>query len=373
MSGNEFGTLFRVTTAGESHGPCIVAIVDGCPPGMALSIDAIQRDLDRRRPGQSRLTTPRDERDRVEVLSGMFEGRTTGTPIALLIPNQDARSHDYAAIKASFRPGHADFTWLSKFGIRDHRGGGRASARETAARVAAAAIARQFLKVHGISVLGYVIQVGDLRAKIDRPDAIRLETIEANPLRCPDPHMAEKMMALIAGVREAGDSIGGQAQIVVTGLPAGLGEPVFDKLKADLAKAILSIPAVTAFEYGSGIQAAAMRGSQHNDPFVSRAGHITTATNRHGGMLGGISSGNPILLRVTIKPASSISISQPTVDLQGQPTTISTHGRHDPCLLPRFVPVGEAMVLLTLTDHLLRWRAQCPKQARAALPSLADL
>ncbi len=319
------------------------------------------------------MTTARNEADRVQVLSGVFEGFTTGTPIAISIANKDAKSRDYDAIKNTFRPGHADYTMLAKYGIRDHRGGGRSSARETTARVAAGAVARQFLRYHGIEVLGYVTGVGPYKTTIPHPEKLTLKEVEANPLRCPDWQAAEKMMALIDEVKAAGDSIGGRAQIVVTGLPAGLGEPVFDKLKADLAKALMSIPAVTAFEYGSGIRAAEMRGSAHNDPFVSKPSGVGTDGNRHGGMLGGISSGNPLELGVTVKPASSISLEQSTVDRQGLPTTISTRGRHDPCLLPRFVPVGEAMVLLTIADHLLRWRAQCPKQALAAMPTLGSL
>ncbi|MGB1126077.1 MAG: chorismate synthase [Phycisphaeraceae bacterium] len=361
MAGSTFGTLFRVTTAGESHGPGNVCIVDGCPPGLELSVDDLIPDLQRRKPGQSRIVSPRKEDDAPEILSGVFEGKTTGTPIAILIRNKDQRSQDYGDIKDKYRPGHADFTFDAKFGFRDYRGGGRSSARETTVRVAAAAIAKKLLKVtHGIEVIGYVDQVGDLRATEIDPASVTLEQVEANPVRCPDAGMAEKMEQLITDVRKQQDSIGGASTIVATGVPAGWGEPVFDKLKADLGKAMFSLPAVMGVEYGEGFGVATARGSEHCDTFIpdsDKAPPIGTKTNRHGGMLGGISSGEPIVLRCAVKPTSSIPQDRPTVDRDGNETTIATRGRHDPCLLPRFVPMGEAMMALVLADHMLRQRA----------------
>lgn len=361
MAGSTFGNLFRVTTAGESHGPGNVCIVDGCPPGMELSIDDLIPDLQRRKPGQSRITSPRKENDDPEILSGVFEGRTTGTPIAILIRNQDQRSQDYGDIKDKYRPGHADFTFDAKFGFRDYRGGGRSSARETTARVAAAAIAKKLLRItHGINVIGYVDQVGDLRADISEPEKVTLEQVEANPVRCPDPAMAAQMEQLITDIRKQQDSIGGASTLVATGVPAGWGEPVFDKLRADIGKAMFSLPAVLGVEFGQGFGVATTRGSEHCDTLIPEQGKappIGTNTNRHGGMLGGISSGMPIVLRCAIKPTSSIPQDRPTVDKQGNPTTIATRGRHDPCLLPRFVPMGEAMLALVLADHMLRQRA----------------
>ncbi|XAL99923.1 chorismate synthase [Phycisphaeraceae bacterium D3-23] len=368
MAGSTFGTLFRVTTAGESHGPGNVCIVDGCPAGLPLSIDDLIPDLQRRRPGQSRIVSPRQEDDTPEILSGVFEGKTTGTPIAILIRNQDQRSRDYGDIKDKYRPGHADYTFDAKFGFRDYRGGGRSSARETTVRVAAAAIAKKLLHtVHGIEVVGYVDQVGDLRFATDTPEAVTLEQVEQNPVRCPDPQLARKMEDLIKQVRKQQDSIGGAATLVAKNVPAGWGEPVFDKLKADLGKAMFSLPAVMGVEYGEGFGVATARGTEHCDTFVPAEGAqgprgreaepITTSTNRHGGMLGGISSGLPIVLRCAVKPTSSIPQDRPTVDTEGNPTTIATKGRHDPCLLPRFVPMGEAMMALVLVDHMLRQKA----------------
>jgi len=358
MAGSTFGTLFRVTTAGESHGVANIAIVDGCPPGLALSEDDLQPDLDRRRPGQSKIVTQRQEPDTARILSGVFDGRTTGTPIAILIENADQRSRDYSDIKDKYRPGHADYSFDAKFGFRDYRGGGRSSARETAARVAAAAIARKLLReTHGIEVVGYVKQVGDIVADIPSPQSVTLEQVESNITRCPDPAAAPRMIELIEQVRCEQDSIGGVSELVATGVPAGWGEPVFDKLKADLAKALFSLPAVLGVEYGIGFGCATLKGSQNNDIFVKRGGSIATESNRHGGMLGGISSGMPIVLRCAIKPTSSLSKPQPTVTSSGEPTQIATKGRHDPCLLPRFVPMGEAMVALVLADHMLRQRA----------------
>ncbi|MCS6977080.1 MAG: chorismate synthase [Gemmatales bacterium] len=358
MAGNTFGKLFRVTTAGVSHGPGYLCIVDGCPAGLPLSVDDLLPDLRRRRPGQSKITTQRKEEDVPEIWSGVFEGKTDGTPIGILIRNEDQRSADYSEIKNKYRPGHADFTFDAKYGFRDYRGGGRSSARESVCRVAAGAIAKKLLATVGIRILGYVVQVGEVRANVPDPSQITLEQVEATPVRCPDPEAAERMIALIEAVRKEQDSVGGICELVATGVPAGLGEPVFDKLKADLAKALLSLPAVMGFEYGSGFAVATARGSQNNDPFIpGRNGGITTETNRHGGMLGGISSGLPIVCRVAIKPTSSLPREQRTVTRHGEPTTIVTRGRHDPCLLPRFVPMGEAMMALVLVDHWLRWRA----------------
>jgi chorismate synthase len=366
VAGNTFGTLFRVTTAGVSHGPGYVVIIDGCPPGLPLAVDDLLPDLGRRRPGQSTIVTQRQEEDRPEILSGVFEGRTDGTPIAILFRNQDQRSRDYSDIKDKYRPGHADFTFDAKFGLRDYRGGGRSSARETMCRVAAGAIAKKILGQRGVRILGYVKQVGEIHAPVPDPARITLEQVEANVVRCPDADAAERMIALIEQVRKEQDSIGGVCELVATGVPAGLGEPVFDKLKADLAKALLSLPAVMAFEYGAGFAVASSRGSVNNDPFIrkeDRQPPVGTPSNRHGGMLGGISSGEPIVVRVAIKPTSSLPRPQATVTRTGEPTEIATRGRHDPCLLPRFVPMGEAMLALVLVDHWLRWRAQCGELA----------
>jgi chorismate synthase len=367
MPGNSFGELFRVTTAGVSHGPGYLLIVDGCPPGLPLSAADLQPDLDRRRPGQSKLTTQRKEGDVPEIWSGVFEGVTDGTPIGILFRNEDQRSADYGDIKDKYRPGHADFTFDAKFGLRDYRGGGRSSARETVCRVAAGAIAKKLLAQQGVRIVGYVKQVGDVRGDIPDPAAVTLEQVEANDVRCPDAAAAAKMIDLIAAVKKDGDSIGGICELVATGVPPGWGEPVFDKLKADLAKGLLSLPAVTAFEYGAGFAVATARGSQNNDAFVRKGepgasatgARIGTETNRHGGLLGGISSGEPIVMRVALKPTSSLPKPQRTVTRAGEPTEIATKGRHDPCLLPRFVVMGEAMVALVLVDHWLRWKAQC--------------
>jgi chorismate synthase len=366
MPGNSFGELFRITTAGVSHGPGYQVIIDGCPPGLALSVDDLLPDLRRRRPGQSHLVTQRQEEDLPEIWSGVFEGRTDGTPIGILFRNADQRSGDYSDIRDKYRPGHADYTFDAKFGFRDYRGGGRSSARETVCRVAAAAIAKKLLAQQGVQVLAYVKQIGPIIADIADPTTVTLGQVEATPVRCPEPAAAAQMIALIEEVRKAQDSIGGVCEIVATGVPPGWGEPVFDKLKADLAKALLSLPAVMAFEYGAGFGVATSRGSQNNDIFVrTAAGAIGTETNRHGGMLGGISSGQPIICRAAVKPTSSLSRPQKTVTRGGEPTEISTRGRHDPCLLPRFVPMAEAMVALVLVDHWLRWRAQCGPEANS--------
>jgi len=360
MPGNSFGQLFRVTTAGESHGPGNVCIIDGVPPGLELSVDDLLPDLARRRPGQSKITTQRDEPDHPQILSGVFEGKTTGTSIAILIANKDQRSRDYGDIKDKYRPGHADYTFDAKYGTRDYRGGGRSSARETTVRVAAGAVAKKLLaQAHGINIVGFVTQVGNIHAAIEDPAKVTLDQVEANIVRCPDAAAAEKMIAMIEELRSQRDSIGGVAQIVATNVPPGLGEPVFDKLKADLGKATFSLPAVLGVEYGTGFGVAHMRGSENNDVFTSDDGQIKTNTNHHGGMLGGISSGMPIVLRCAVKPTSSLPQDQPTVTTLGEPTTISTKGRHDPCLLPRFIPMAEAMAAIVLADHMLRQRAQC--------------
>lgn len=359
MPGNSFGLLFRVTTFGESHGPGLGVVIDGCPPGLELDGDDLRPDLDRRRPGQSKLTTQRTESDEPEILSGVFEGRTTGTPICILFRNRDTRARDYEPLRSLYRPGHADYSFDAKYGLRDHRGGGRSSARETVARVAAGAVARKLLRAEGIEVVGYTRQVGDIVADAIDLETVTTDAVEANPVRCPDPEVAARMEAAILAVRKDGDSVGGVAEFVVRGCPAGLGEPVFEKLKAALASALVGIPAVTGFEYGSGFAAARMRGSEHNDPFVAGAAGITTTSNRHGGMLGGISTGRPLVMRASVKPTSSIARPQSTVTTEGAPTEVRVTGRHDPCLVPRFVPIGEAMILLVVIDHLLRWRAQC--------------
>lgn len=371
MAGNSFGQQFRITTAGESHGPGNVVIIDGVPPGISLSVEDLLVDMDRRRPGQSRIVTQRKESDTPEILSGIFEGRTTGTSLAILVRNEDQRSRDYSEIKDKYRPGHADFSFDARYGFRDYRGGGRSSARETTVRVAAGVVAKKILESFGAKVVGYVCQVGDIHADIADPAAVTLEQVEKLPdgepniVRCPDPAAAAKMIELIEEVRKEQDSIGGAAEIVATGVPAGLGEPVFDKIKADLAKALFSLPAVLGVEYGIGFGCTTMRGSEHNDLFArgnvspNNPHGITTQTNRHGGILGGITTGLPIVLRAAVKPTSSLPKEQRTVTSDGQATTISTKGRHDPCLLPRFIPMAEAMVAIVIADHWLRWKAQC--------------
>ncbi|MES1186710.1 MAG: chorismate synthase [Myxococcales bacterium] len=369
MSGNSFGQAFRITTAGESHGPGNVVIIDGCPPGIALTIDDLRVDLARRKPGQSHIVTQRKEADEPEILAGVFEGRTTGTSIAILVRNEDQKSKDYADIKDKYRPGHADYTYDQKYGFRDYRGGGRSSARETVSRVAAGVVAKKLIaQAFGGTVIGYVSQVGSIVADVAEPGAVTLRQVETLPdgspniVRCPVPERAAEMVQLIEEMRKAQDSVGGVSEIVASGVPAGLGEPVFDKLKADLAKALFSIPAVVGVEYGAGFRVAAMRGSQHNDLFTAEksagATRVSTLTNRHGGMLGGISSGMPIVVRAAVKPTSSLPLEQSTITQEGDATTIRTKGRHDPCLLPRFVPIGEAMVAIVLADHYLRQRGQ---------------
>lgn len=374
MAGNSFGQAFRITTAGESHGPGNVVIIDGVPPGIPLDVDDLLVDLNRRRPGQSHIVTQRDEADHPEILAGVFEGKTTGTSLAILIRNTDQRSKDYGDIKDLYRPGHADYSFDAKYGFRDYRGGGRSSARETTVRVAAGVVAKKLIATaFGGQVLGYVTQVGDIQAHVPAPETLTLKQIEyrsdgqPNIVRCPDINAADKMIERIEDLRKAGDSIGGVAEIIATHIPAGLGEPVFDKIKADLAKALFSLPAVLGVEYGIGFGCATMRGSQHNDLFsrlqppsgqLTQPTGIVTQTNRHGGMLGGITTGMPILLRAAVKPTSSLPIDQTTIRKDGEPATIKTKGRHDPCLLPRFVPMAEAMVAIVIADHWLRWRGQ---------------
>lgn len=375
MAGNSFGQALRITTAGESHGPGNVVILDGVPPGISLSVDDLMVDLNRRRPGQSSIVTQRDESDEPEILSGVFEGRTTGASLAILIRNRDQRSKDYSEIQNLYRPGHADYTFDAKYGFRDYRGGGRSSARETTSRVAAGVVAKKILHTVGARVQGYVQQIGPIVAAIGDPASVTSDAVERLPdgspniVRCPDPVAAAQMIELIEACRKDSDSIGGAAEIVAVGVPAGLGEPVFDKIKADLAKALFSLPAVLGVEYGAGFGCVTQRGSEHNDYFIGETGAkgervIRTQSNRHGGMLGGITSGMPILLRAAVKPTSSLPREQPTVTRDGEPATIRTKGRHDPCLLPRFIPIGEAMVALVLADHLLRWRGQMLETTR---------
>ncbi len=449
MAGNSFGQAFRVTTAGESHGPGNVVIIDGVPPGIVLSVADLEEDLRRRRPGQSKITTQRNESDSPEILSGVFEGCTTGTSLAILIRNSDARSRDYGNLADLYRPGHADYTFEAKYGVRDYRGGGRSSARETNVRVAAGTVAKKIIEqAFGGCVVAYVVRVGDVCASVPDPAAVTLQQVEtlpggqANIVRCPDPEAAAAMVALIEKVRKEEDSIGGIAEVVATGVPSGLGEPVFDKLKADLGKALFTLPAVMGVEYGVGFGCANLRGSENNDIFtvaedtqdaqdaqdaqdtqdtrdaqdaqdtqdaqdardartggrVRSSGEVPTSkdsplaattcdvekardagstaaatarhsgkqappvlvsqTNRHGGMLGGISSGMPIVLRAAVKPTSSLSREQNTVTRSGEAAKVRSRGRHDPCLLPRFVPMAEAMVAIVLADHWLRWRGQ---------------
>lgn len=355
MAGNTFGTLFRVTTFGESHGAGVGVVIDGCPAGLPITREEIQAELDRRRPGTSSLTTARQEGDQVEILSGIFEGATTGAPIGLLVRNVDQHSGAYEPIKNLFRPGHADFTYEAKYGTRDWRGGGRASARETIGRVAAGAIARKFLAtVAQVHIFGFSAQIGKIMAK--RVDESFIET---NPVRCADPDVLDAMIAEIETARRELDSVGGVIEIVARNVPAGLGEPVFDKLSAELAHAIMSIPAVKGFEIGDGFAAAGRRGSENNDSLVpnpDRPHGIATSTNHAGGIVGGVSNGEDIVLRFALKPTSSIAKEQQTVDRDGKASTIEVHGRHDPCVVPRAVPIGEAMVAIVLTDHYLRNR-----------------
>lgn len=354
MAGNSLGKQFKITTCGESHGGAVGVIVDGCPAGLSLSESDIQQELDRRKPGQSQITTPRKEQDTIHLLSGVFEGKTTGTPILLLAYNTDMHPEDYEALKKVFRPSHADYTYLMKYGRRDFRGSGRASARETLARVAAGAVAKKYLKDElNIEILSYVEQVGTICTAMDHK-IVTLAAIEANDVRCPDPGVASDMIRLIESVQAEGDSIGGVIKGVIRGVPVGLGEPVFDKLSADLGKAMLSINAVKGFEIGSGFNAATQRGSEHNDAFLMENGKLTFKTNHAGGTLGGISTGEAIYFRVAFKPVATIRQAQQTVNIDYESVRLEATGRHDPCVLPRAVPIVDAMSALVIMDHVLR-------------------
>jgi chorismate synthase len=358
--GSSFGQLFRISTFGESHGGAVGVILEGCPPRLPLDLAAIQAELDRRRPGQSRITTPRREDDRVEILSGLLDGVTLGTPIALVVRNQDQRPQDYREMAVAFRPSHADATYQAKYGIQARSGGGRASARETIGRVAAGAIAKQLLAhVAGTEVIAWVRRIHTIEASID-PATVSLEAVEANIVRCPDGALAERMIERIEAIGRDGDSCGGVIECLVRRPPVGLGMPVFDKLEADLAKAVMSLPATKGFEIGSGFDGTLLLGSEHNDAFLpSEDGRLRTATNNSGGIQGGISNGEPITLRVAFKPTATIRKQQQTINAAGEATTLAAKGRHDPCVLPRAVPMVEAMVALVLADHLLRQQGQC--------------
>jgi len=356
-----FGQLFRVHTFGESHGGGVGAVIDGCPPRIPISEEEIQIDLDRRKPGQSEIVTPRAEEDRCEILSGVFEGETLGSPIAILVRNQDARPEAYAEMAQKYRPSHADYTTDAKYGIRNWQGGGRASARETIGRVAAAAIAKRVLTAQfapDLEIVAYVKSIRDLQADVD-PETITLEQVESNIVRTGDPSAVEPMIALIKAMRGEGNSVGGVVECVVRGLPAGLGEPVFDKLEAELAKGMLSLPATKGFEIGSGFGGTLLTGREHNDPFYMEGERVRTRTNRSGGIQGGISNGEHLLFRVAFKPTATIMTSQETVSSEGEDTELTGRGRHDPCVLPRAIPMVEAMTALILCDHALRQRAQC--------------
>ncbi|HEY3430629.1 MAG TPA: chorismate synthase [Cyclobacteriaceae bacterium] len=351
---NTYGTLFRITTFGESHGHSIGVVIDGCPAGLEIDETFIQSELDRRKPGQSKITTQRKEEDAFKILSGVFEGKSTGAPIALVIENSDQRSKDYGHLENTFRPSHADYTYEAKYGLRDHRGGGRSSARETAARVAAGAVAKMLLKKEGIEISAFVSQVGEL--KTPPYTQLDLSKTEDNIVRCPHPAIAEKMIALIDQTRLNRDTIGGIVTGVIKNTPVGLGEPVFDKLHAELGKAMLSINAVKGFEYGSGFEGVKLHGSQHNDEFVNEGGKIKTKTNHSGGVQGGISNGEDIYFNVAFKPVATIMQDQQSVDKEGNEVTVSGKGRHDPCVVPRAVPIVEAMAALVIADFLLRAR-----------------
>jgi chorismate synthase len=358
--GSSFGQLFRIHTFGESHGGGVGVIVDGCPPRLALDLEAIQAELDRRKPGQSRITTPRKEDDRVEILSGLLDGVTLGTPIAMVVRNKDQRPQDYKEMEVAFRPSHADATYQAKYGIQARSGGGRASARETNGRVAAGAIAKQLLaRAAGTEVIAWVRRIHDIEAEVD-PAGVSLEAVEANIVRCPDPAVAARMIERIEAIGREGDSCGGVIECMVRNAPIGLGMPVFDKLEADLAKAVMSLPATKGFEIGSGFAGTLLRGSEHNDAFLPTTdGSLRTATNNSGGIQGGISNGEVISLRVAFKPTATIRKAQQTINASGEATVLEAKGRHDPCVLPRAVPMVEAMVALVLADHLLRQQGQC--------------
>ncbi|HEY5913782.1 MAG TPA: chorismate synthase [Verrucomicrobiae bacterium] len=362
---NSFGHLFRITTWGESHGGGVGVVVDGCPPRLELTDADIQPDLDRRRPGQSRIVSPRKEADKVQILSGTFEGKTLGTPICLMVRNEDARPEAYAEMARKFRPSHADYTYQAKYGIRNWQGGGRSSARETIGRVAAGAIAKKILREwHGVEVLACVTQVQRIAAVVDR-EAVTSGQIESNVVRCPDAIAADKMIQLIERMRKAGDTVGGVVEGIARGVPAGWGEPVFDRLDADLAKAMLSLPASKGFEIGSGFGGTLLTGTEHNDPFRAKGGKVYTTSNRSGGVQGGISNGQTIYFRVAFKPVATVMSEQETVDEDLKNTTLTGRGRHDPCVLPRAVPIVEAMTALVLVDHALRHQAQCGRNVPA--------
>ncbi len=359
MPGNTFGKMFQVTTAGESHGGALGCIIDGCPPNFSISEEEIQKELDRRKPGQSDITTARQEKDKIKILSGVSNGKTLGTPILMLAFNKDEKSEDYEHLKNIYRPSHADYTYKKKYGIREWKGGGRASARETLARVAAGALAKKYLKEKlGVEILSYVEQVYNIKTDIDYKNVI-IEDIEANEIRCPDSKKAKEMIELIKRVREEGDSVGGVIKGIIKNVPVGLGEPVFDKLSADLGKAMLSINATKGFEYGSGFEAVSMKGSEHNDEFYIKNGEIKTKSNNAGGTLGGISSGENIYFRVAFKPTATISKKQETINSDGEKVNLEAAGRHDPCVLPRAVPIVDSMAALVIMDHYLRFRGQC--------------
>ena len=353
MAGNTFGRLFKLTSFGESHGKAIGGIIDGCPAGLKIDVQKIQQELDKRRPGQSEVTTPRGEEDKIEMLSGIFEGQATGAPIAFLVYNKDPRPEDYNHIKKLFRPSHADFTAFKKYGIHDYRGGGRWSGRETIARVAGGAIARELLNHAGITVSAFTSQIGPVKMNVPI-EAIDTTDVERSLVRCPDPDISDLMIQLINKLKEEGDTTGGIITCIIENVPAGLGEPVFDKLQADLAKAMLSIGSVKGFEYGSGFAGVAMKGSEHNDVFVKEGDEIKTKTNYSGGIQGGISNGEKIVFNVAFKPVSTLGKAQQTIDLTGETITFSGKGRHDVCVVPRAVPVVEAMACLVLADHFLR-------------------
>jgi chorismate synthase len=358
--GNTFGHLFRVTTFGESHGGGVGVIIDGCPPRLEISSEEIQWELDRRRPGQSKITTPRKEADSCEILSGVFEGKTLGTPIAILVRNKDTRPQDYDEMAQTYRPSHADATYDAKYGIRNWQGGGRSSARETIGRVAAGAIAKKILHEYGgVEIIGYVKRIQDLEGIID-PNTVTLEQVESNIVRCPDAESAERMIERIEQIGRTGDSVGGVVECVVRNVPKGLGSPVFDRIEADIAKGVMSLPATKGFEIGSGFAGTLLTGSEHNDEFYTdENGNIRTVSNRSGGVQGGISNGEDIILRVAFKPTATIRKEQRTVNSEGVETMLAAKGRHDPCVLPRAVPMVEAMVALVLCDHLLRHHGQC--------------
>ena len=356
MAGNSFGEIFRITTFGESHGSAIGVVIDGCPAGLDIDLDFLQKELNRRKPGQSAITTQRKESDQFKILSGVYDGKTIGSPIAIIIPNEDAKPEDYDQLKAAYRPSHADFTYQEKYGIRDHRGGGRSSARETAARVVSGAIAKLLLKKYNIGIQAFVSSIGNL--SVSKPyQELNLADTESNIVRCPDAETADKMIALIQDVRAKGDTLGGTISCVITNSPVGLGEPVFDKLHADLGKAMLSINAVKGFEYGSGFAGTRLKGSEHNDVFThDKDGKVITMTNHSGGVQGGISNGMDIYFNVAFKPVATLIQDQATIDNAGNEITLQGKGRHDPCVVPRAVPIVEAMAALVLADHLLRSR-----------------